>query len=160
MTTEHLEPTIAGQHAHWTWRPDAQTTRAINRGNRKIAKAKRLLLQQMDEDTTMATRKTTTAKKAPVKNDMVKKALTDAKKTKATIARARKDTPAKKAAPAKKAPVAKSNLTPLKTIVPDGMDTRIARRKLRKAGLAGHDAKARWEFTAAEVKKVQEILAA
>ena len=138
MTTEHLEPTIAGQHSNWTWRPDAQTTRAINRGNRKIAKAKRLLLQQMDEDTTMATRKTTTAKKAPAKKTTAKKA------------------PAKKAAPA-----AKSNLTPLKAIVPDGMDTRIARRKLRKAGIVGnHDSKARWEFTATEAKKVQEFLAA
>jgi hypothetical protein len=54
-----------------------------------------------------------------------------------------------------------SNLVPLKKICQElKVDPKMARRTLRAEGIKGHDPKARWEFSAAEAKKVREILAA
>lgn len=92
--------------AGWAWSPDDSTTQAISRGQRKVARAKRRLLQSNNEDITMAT--------------ATKKTV-----TKKTVA---KKSPAKKAA-------AKKSQT-LKQILPDGYDPRKARRILRKSDLA------------------------
>ena len=40
------------------------------------------------------------------------------------------------------------------------LDPKMARRKLRAEGIKGHSAKARWEFTAVQAKKVTAILSA
>ena len=57
--------------------------------------------------------------------------------------------------------VTASNLTPLKKICQKlKLDPKMARRKLRAEGVKGHDAKARWEFTAVQPKKVTAILSA
>lgn len=78
--------------------------------------------------------------------------------------------PAKKVAAkktsAKKVATGKANVTKPKTAttghalkaIVGTMDTKLARRKLRKAGIAGHDAKARWVFTDAQLVEVRKVL--
>jgi len=138
-TAMKRDPMSAG----WAWKPDAATKRALSRGNRKMAKARRASLDEM-ESTTMATKKAT-SKKRPTRK---------ARKT------TTKKRPAKKVA--KKVATKKaSNRIPLKKLCSKlDIDPKMARRKLRAAGLAGHDPKSRWEFTATQAKKAEAVLSA
>jgi len=61
---------------------------------------------------------------------------------------------AKKAAPKGKT----TGGIPLKRILPASMDAKVARRKLRKAGIKGHTAQSRWEFSEAQVSEVKKVL--
>ena len=69
--------------------------------------------------------------------------------------------PVKKAAAKQKtaAPVAGSG-TPLKTLAAKlGMETKLARRKLRAAKFDWHGHRERWTFNAKQLEKAREILA-
>ncbi len=112
----------------WAWKPDSSVNRAIAKGNRRLARHKRQFDKSFTEVKTMAQRKGTKA----------------AKKTTTKPA-------------AKKAPA--SNVVSLKELLRDtDLDARLARRKLRAAGLKGHDPKARWEFSKAQVPAAKKAL--
>lgn len=122
--------------AGWAWKPDGKTKRALARGNRKMAAARRAALNPETEDSTVATKKA--SKKRTTKKASTKKGARRVAKK-----------------------VTKTNRVPLKKICQDlKIDPKLARRKLRAADLKGHDPKSRWEFTPAQAKKAKEILAA
>lgn len=128
--------------AGWAWKPDAATKRALSRGSRKIAKAKRAALNPEEMENEMATSKKASAKKK--------------RTSKKKVRRVSKKKTAKKVA--KKTT---GNRIPLKKICQElKIEPKMARRKLRAANLSGHDSQSRWEFTAAQAKKAKEILAA
>lgn len=119
----------------WAWKPDRKTELALKRGARKIRKAKAAEL----EEAKMATKKAGSKKKATRKKASTRKT-------------------AKKVS-AKKVTKKTGNRIPLKKLCQElKIDPKMARRKLRAAGLAGHDPKARWDFTAAQAKKAKEVL--
>jgi hypothetical protein len=121
--------------AGWAWNPDEETRKAIARGNRLFRKAKKAKDEAKLEEAKMATNKTSKKKvsKKVAKKKVVKKVV---KKT-------------------------TGNTVSLKAICTElKVDPKVARRKLRAAGLKGHDAKSRWEFTQAQAKKARELLAA
>ena len=133
----------------WAWQPDTETTKALRHGARKYRNAKRRLATELFKNqryNPMSTSPSTPAK-APVKKTTAKKT------TKKAPAKKQRTTGSKPAA-------SKSNILPLKKILPAGMDPKVARRKLRAANFSGHDSRARWEFTPAQAKKAQEILSA
>lgn len=67
----------------------------------------------------------------------------------------------KKAAPAKVAKKSTGEGIALKTLLGKvKMEGKLARRKLRAAGLSFHDPKARWTFTPAQAEKALEVLRA
>lgn len=122
--------------AGWAWSPDEDTTKAIAKGSRKAAKARRNSeTEKGNTDMTTASKKT--AARKPAKKTAAKKA------------------PAKKASTAKK--VVATNKKTLKQILPTGYSDRKARRILRKSSLA-HELKGRWEFTAKQAKDALELL--
>lgn len=128
--------------AGWAWNPDEATRKALARGNRKIAKAKRQKLNDEMESTKMATKK---AKGKTTRKTSTKKV---AKKVSKKVA---KKVATKKA----------SNRIPLKRLCSKlNLDPKMARRTLRAAGMAGHDPKARWEFTETQAKKAEALLKA
>lgn len=118
----------------WAWKPDDSTRKALKRGTRKFKKAKDAEHQRIMEEAKMATAK---SKRKTSKKRGAKKV-------------------SKKVA-AKKA----NGAIPLKKICQQlKLDPKMARRKLRAAGLRGHDPKARWEFTPAQAKKAKAVLQA
>jgi hypothetical protein len=135
-TAMKRDPMSAG----WAWNPPEDVERALKRGARKIRKAKAAEL----EEAKMATNKSASKKKVT-------------KKAKAKKASTRK-APAKKVAK-KVAKKTTGNRIPLKKLCQElKLDPKMARRKLRAAGLSGHDPKARWDFTAAQATKAKAIL--
>lgn len=70
------------------------------------------------------------------------------------MAATRKTVRKTEATPASKA----STQIPLKKCLPTGMETKTARRILRKKGLSFHDSKERYMFTPAQAEKVRELL--
>lgn len=69
--------------------------------------------------------------------------------------------PAKKVAAKTEKPIAAGSGTPLKTLCAKiGMETKLARRKLRAAKFDWHGARERWVFNAKQLEKAKEILAA
>lgn len=61
---------------------------------------------------------------------------------------------------AKKVTKKTGNRVPLKKVCQKlKIDPKMARRKLRAAGFSGHDPKSRWEFTPAQAKKAEALLA-
>jgi hypothetical protein len=125
--------------AGWAWKPDATTEAALRRGASKLRRAK----AHNNEEAKMATKKAT-AKKTSTRKTSAKKVSKKGTAKKVT---------AKKAT--------NGNRIPLKKICQElKIDPKLARRKLRSADLAGHDAKARWDFTPAQAKKAKEVLSA
>lgn len=125
----------------WAWNPDEETRKAISRGNRKIAKLKRQKLNDEMESTKMATKK--------AKGKTTRKSTKKVAAKKGTAKKVTKKV-AKKTA---------TNRIPLKRLCSKlNLDPKMARRTLRAAGLAGHDPKARWEFTEAQAKKAEALL--
>ncbi len=162
------EPTRAGTHANWNWTPSQKDRTAIRDGNKKINEVnhKRAIKQgyaeMADKKPTTKKTKKTKAKKTESVFDEVDTAgeVDKAGEVKAPTKKSTKKSTTKKEKPVK-AESKTDDLIPLKKICPEGMDLRVARRKLRKANLSfrsADDAKARWEFTDKQADEVIEIL--
>jgi hypothetical protein len=117
----------------WAWKPDENTAKALKRGTRKIRKAKEAEHQRIMEKAKMATTSKRKSSKKVSKKTTAKKVATKSA----------------------------NGLIPLKKICQQlKLDPKMARRKLRDEGVKGHDAKSRWQFTAAQAKRVKAVLQA
>lgn len=155
----------------WSWKPDRATRKALTEGNRKYSDARRQQSYELFENQTHShtviekrindereARKAKPKTKPERNRKMATKTTTKKANKTATQKTAATKKPLASVAPQKKAAPANSGLIPLKSLLPDGMDPRKARIKLRKAAPAWHDARARWEFTDEQAKEVREIL--
>ena len=157
----------------WAWRPDSKITKALSEGSSKIRIAQRKRATELfanqehshmtlenkifneKEDAKMAkadSKKAAAKKKAEAKKTGKKKVV-----KKVTV---KKVTAKKSTTGTVKTKSKDSNLLPLKRILPADMDAKLARKKLRAAGIKGHDPKARWEFTEAGAEAALKILKA
>jgi len=120
-------------HTAWNWKPDAKTEKAIQVGNRKIKAA-------LDPKSIKPPQETPTMQTQTAKRTSVRKAP-----PKATAAKAEDP-----------------NLISLKKLCGTEIDPRTARRVLRKAKIAGHNASDRWTFKkdSASLTKAREVLKA
>jgi len=133
---------------NWAWRPDLTTRKALHDGNLKTKRfempPKRIEEMQMFLNTVAASSSTPRrVSKKPAKGVPTKVV---------------KKVSAKTAAP--KAEV-DSGIIPLKALCRElGVDPRLARRKLRRASISGHDPRNRWSFKkdSAVLSKAREVL--
>lgn len=153
----------------WAWRPPSSTTRALAEGSKKIRAAQkqkniRLFANQEHSHMTTELRIDAAKKEERLKKHEKAKAMNALnrqfdKPTKKTRKKTKAKADKPKTARRTQSEASSSNLIPLKKILPPGMDPKVARKKLRNAGIQGHSPKSRWEFDEKGKKQALKILA-
>lgn len=138
---------------NWSWKPDSNTRTRIKNGNRKVRRPE--LSPQRVEEMKMRNETTESSVTAAAEdNPKSTRKSTDKKAVRKTV---------KKVAAKKTVSQSDSNMVPLKSICKQlDVEPRLARRKLRKAKIAGHGERDRWLFRkdSPQLEKAKEALRA